>query len=270
MNYRHIYHAGNFADIFKHLLYFLTLSYLQQKDKGFAVLDAFAGIGIYDLSSDQAHKTGEFRGGVELFCAEPFANPDLEQFRLYLKKYWAFNIYAGSPQIAADLKRPQDRILLNELHKEDAQILRDTFKGMDQIHIHQLDAYQFLKGALPPSEKRGFVLIDPPFERNDEFDLLAQNLMVWHSRFAHGVYAIWYPLKSQSVLTPVLDRAYDLALKDTLQLEIQIAPFDDTPSLKGCGMYFINPPFILLEKIEKFRLEFMDRMKLVAFEMKTG
>ena len=145
MNYRHIYHAGNFADVHKHLIFVLTLDYLQQKEKGLLVLDAFAGIGLYDLTRPEPQKTNEFREGIAKVMASAAHNPDLTRFQSVIQPFWDKTCYAGSPLLAAHLARPQDRVIANELHPEDVETLQESLANYASVRITQEDAYQSIR-----------------------------------------------------------------------------------------------------------------------------
>ena len=171
MNYRHAFHAGNFADVVKHALLLDLLRAMQRKDKPFLVLDTHAGIGRYDLSAGPAEKTGEWRDGIaKILAARPEALAD------YLALVEQLGLYPGSPALAAALLRPGDRLIACELHPEDAATLKQNFRGSPGVAVHERDGYEALRAFLPPPERRGLVLIDPPFERPDEFAALEKNL----------------------------------------------------------------------------------------------
>ena len=199
MNYRHIYHAGNFADIFKHLVFRMVLAYVQQKDKGAFILDAFAGIGLYDLASDQAQRTLEYEGGIGAFMKASFANDDLRAFQDLVRQDFALKLYAGSPVLAAKMLRSQDRLVANELHPEDLIDLRLNLKGTQNAAVTHLDAYESIRGHVPPKERRGIILIDPPFEKKEEFQLLVQQMAEWKKRWETGCYILWYPIKANAL-----------------------------------------------------------------------
>ncbi|RUU64971.1 23S rRNA (adenine(2030)-N(6))-methyltransferase RlmJ, partial [Mesorhizobium sp. M7A.T.Ca.TU.009.01.1.2] len=183
MNYRHAYHAGNFADVVKHVVLTRLLEYLKQKDKAFRVVDTHAGIGRYDLSSAEAQKTGEWQGGIGRLIDAPFAAPVAALLEPYLKTIRSLNPeggiqkYPGSPLIARHLMRKQDRLTAIELHPKDAARLRTFFAGDFQARIIELDGWLALGAHLPPKEKRGLVLIDPPFEEAGEFERLVDGLI---------------------------------------------------------------------------------------------
>lgn len=254
MNYRHAYHAGNFADIFKHLILAISLDYLKNKEKGFFILDAFGGTGLYDLYSDQAQRTQEYTGGISAFMNVGFSDPDLARFQAFLRPYWQGNLYPGSPQIAAEYLRPQDRLLANELHPEDVKTLRQTLSACKNAKALHMDAYESIRANIPPAERRGLVLIDPPFERRDEFEILINQMEEWHRRWATGTYMIWYPIKES---LPTYDFEAELfagPFSNVSILECHL-PEEEDPGTKltGCGMAILNTPYTLLESMKRLQ-----------------
>lgn len=254
MNYRHIYHAGNFADIFKHLILSLSLDYLQNKDKGFFILDAFAGTGLYDLQADQAQRTQEYSGGIGSFMDIGFSDVELAKFQAYLKPYWQQNLYPGSPQIAADKIRSQDRLLTNELHPDDVKTLRQTMSSYANAKILHMDAYESIRGNIPPPERRGLVLIDPPFERKDEFEFLIRQMEEWHKRWATGTYMIWYPIK-ESLPTYDFEAEIFAGPFENISIVECHLPDEEDPGTKltGCGMAILNTPYTLIDNIKRLQ-----------------
>ncbi|MES1991658.1 MAG: 23S rRNA (adenine(2030)-N(6))-methyltransferase RlmJ [Pseudomonadota bacterium] len=248
MNYRHAYHAGNFADVMKHSTLALVLGHLKQKDKPFFVLDTHAGTGLTDLSGIEAQKTGEFRDGIARVLAE--AQPH-EALKPYLDALASLGCtgpapthYPGSPLIACHLARSDDRLAFCELHPDDAATLRTHFPRNPQAKVHEIDGYTALKSMLPPKERRGLVLIDPPFEARDEFDRLARELEQALKRFATGTYMIWYPVKDPSLSGAFLDHLEREGLPKTLRAELFIRATDPA-TMSGCGLVILNPPWQL-------------------------
>ncbi|PBC02987.1 23S rRNA (adenine(2030)-N(6))-methyltransferase RlmJ [Mesorhizobium sp. WSM3860] len=251
MNYRHAYHAGNFADVVKHAVLSRLVEYLKQKDKAFRVIDTHAGIGRYDLASMEAGKTGEWQGGIgRLFEAalEPrtaaLLEPYLEAVRLE-NSDGGLRRYPGSPLMVRYLLRKQDRLTAIELHHEDAARLKAVFAGDFQTRVIELDGWLALGAHLPPKEKRGLVLVDPPFEEDGEFERLVENLRRAHRRWPGGIYALWYPIKDRKAVA-----AFRAALKATgipklLDIAFEIRPASSDPSLDGSGLVVVNPPFTL-------------------------
>ncbi|MER8776486.1 23S rRNA (adenine(2030)-N(6))-methyltransferase RlmJ [Mesorhizobium sp. M0977] len=251
MNYRHAYHAGNFADVVKHAVLSRLIEYLKQKDKAFRVIDTHAGIGRYDLSSTEAQKTGEWQGGIGRLVDAALDAPAAALLAPYLEAVGSLNPdggvkkYPGSPLIARHLMRKQDRLSAVELHPKDAARLKALFDGDFQTRVIELDGWLALGAHLPPKEKRGLVLIDPPFEEEGEFGRLVDGLQRAHRRWPGGIYALWYPLKDRKAVA-----AFRKALKQTgiprlLDVGFEIRPASVEPSFGGCGMVMVNPPFTL-------------------------
>lgn len=244
MNYRHAYHAGNFADVMKHAVLALALEHLKRKEKPFFVLDTHAGTGETDLSGIEAQKTGEFRDGIARLLAAPAPHPALAPYLAALPA--PLDIYPGSPALAAALTRPGDRLAFCELHPEDAAALAARFRRDPRVKTHAIDGYAALKAMLPPKERRGLVLIDPPFENRDEYDRLADALQDATARFATGTYILWYPVKDPSVSGAFLERLAEQGPPKTLCLELHIMAADPA-RMTGCGLVIVNPPYALTE-----------------------
>ncbi len=238
MNYRHAYHAGNFADCFKHALLLVLLRGMQRKDRPFLVIDSHAGRGRYDLESVPAERTGEWRQGIaRLQEAIPSGLSD------YLGLIAQLGRYPGSPVIAHALLRPNDRLIACELHAEDAQALRVLFARSKNVAVHERDGYAALSAFLPPPERRALILIDPPYEQPDEFAIVAKNLEAAWDKFRSGVFAVWYPTKH---LAPVRNFFETLKLgpiRDVITAEFLLRPPTNPGRLNGCGLAIVNPPY---------------------------
>lgn len=259
MNYRHRYHAGNFADVFKHAILVLLLRRLLAKETPLLVLDTHAGIGRYDLASPEAQKTGEFRAGIARLMAEPepptLLAPYLDLVRAAnpvnsANPRGALRHYPGSPAIAALLLRPEDRIIACELHPEDAQSLKREFASDRRVAIHHQDGYRALKAFLPPPERRGLVLIDPPFETTDEAEKLLKGLAQAHRRFPGGCYALWYPLKDRAPVEAWQRQLRDSGIRRILVTELLVQSPLLPDRLNGAGLVVINPPWRIEAEIE--------------------
>ena len=249
MNYRHGYHAGNFADVLKHLALCELLRLLTAKDKKLFVLDTHAGAGGYDLAGDQAQRTREAETGVGRLAAAPRTGMPgavtryLAAVAAYDRKFGPsggpLRRYPGSPRLVRAALRPVDRFVACELHPQEALALKREFAGDRAVEVVQGDGYHAIKALLPPVERRALVLIDPPFEATDEFEKLARRIQQGLRRFATGCYAIWYPIK---------DEAAD-AFKTSLEglklvtLELRIGPVVPDGKLSACGLAVINPPW---------------------------
>lgn len=228
------------------------MAYVQQKEKGAFVLDAFAGIGLYDLASDQAQRTLEYEGGIGAFMGASFANEDLRAFQDLVRKDFALKLYAGSPVLAAKMLRPQDRLVANELHPEDLIDLRTNLKDIRNAAVTHLDAYESIRGHVPPKERRGIILIDPPFEKKEEFQLLVQQMAEWKKRWETGCYILWYPIKANA-LTQIDDlyaEAAALKINRTWVSEFMIRDRETPEGLNGCGLLIFNTPFQIPERVE--------------------
>jgi 23S rRNA (adenine2030-N6)-methyltransferase len=251
MNYRHAYHAGNFADVVKHVVLSRLVEYLKQKDKAFRVIDTHAGIGRYDLSSTEAQKTGEWQGGISRLFDSALDAPAAALLAPYLEAVRSLNSegglkkYPGSPLIARHLMRKQDRLSAIELHRQDAAKLRALFAGDFQTRVIELDGWLALRAHLPPKEKRGLVLVDPPFEEECEFDRLVDGLRKAHKRWPGGIYALWYPVKDRKAVIAFRKALVQSGVPKLLDIGFEIRPPSAEPSLDGSGMVVVNPPFTL-------------------------
>ncbi|MEL6922133.1 MAG: 23S rRNA (adenine(2030)-N(6))-methyltransferase RlmJ [Pseudomonadota bacterium] len=257
MNYRHAYHAGNFADVVKHVILTRVIAYLQRKDAACFVMDTHAGIGRYDLASVEAKKTLEADSGIQRFMkALPGANKAervlLEPYSTVLREMNPNNAVRhipGSPEIIARMRRRQDRCVFNELHPEDHQTL-DVHHGAagKKVEVTNLDAWIALRAKLPPFERRGLVLIDPPFEKPSEVDDLLGGLHDALKRFATGTYLVWYPLKDTSARRQLLDGVSALSPKSALDTALFLQR-EAHGVFAGSGMVIINPPYVLRDEL---------------------
>jgi 23S rRNA (adenine2030-N6)-methyltransferase len=248
MNYRHGYHAGNFADVLKHLVLCELLRLLTAKDKRLFVLDTHAGTGGYDLGGQMASRTGEAEAGIARLMAAPKAGmPDavaryLAAVTAYDRKFGTaggpLRRYPGSPRLIRASVRHGDRFVACELHPQDALALKREFAGDRLIEVRQQDGYHAVKATLPPPERRALVLIDPPFEATDEFEKLARALRHGLRRFVTGCYAIWYPIKDADAVAAFLAGFAELK---TTRLELEIPA--EASKLSACGVLVINPPW---------------------------
>lgn len=252
MNYRHAYHAGNFADVMKHSALALVIEHMKQKDKPFFLLDTHAGTGLTDLAGEEAQKTGEFRDGIARIMAEPTPHPALAPYLATLARLGCLGpepmSYPGSPLIARELARESDRLAFCELHPEDAASLKSLFRRDPQVTVHEMNGYAALKAMLPPKERRGLVLIDPPFEARDEFATALEGLEDATARWATGTYLIWYPVKDPSVSGAFLDALERNGPAKTLMAELYIRAVDPA-RMSGCGLVIVNPPWTLKDTL---------------------
>jgi 23S rRNA (adenine2030-N6)-methyltransferase len=253
MNYRHDYHAGNFADVLKHAILALIIDYLKRKDSPFMALDAHAGPGLYDLSGIEAQKTGEWQGGIGRLWSQP-CPPALDP---WLEVVRGFNpdgtllTYPGSPKLFQSLLRPRDRLVLIEKHPQDHERLAQEFCYDRRVHVHLDDAYAHLKAALPPPERRGLVLIDPPYEEKDEFQKMLRSMQQALKRWPTGTYCLWYPIKARDPIDQFWSQLKALNPPPTLTAEVMIRASDDPFRLNGCGLAILNPPWVLEDQLEQ-------------------
>ena len=250
MNYRHAYHAGNFADVFKHIVLTRIVEYLKRKDAAFRVIDTHAGAGLYDLSSEEAQKTGEWKEGIGKLLGQPLDRPVADLLQPYvatltLEHATELAEYPGSPLIARRLLRKQDRLFAIELHPEDAAALKALFAGDVQVRVMELDGWLSVGAHLPPKEKRGLVLIDPPFEEPGEFDRMVDALTRAHRRWPGGVFAFWYPIKDRPAVAAFRNALTATGIAKILDLALEIRAPSAEPTLEGSGMVVVNAPFTL-------------------------
>jgi 23S rRNA (adenine2030-N6)-methyltransferase len=238
VNYRHAFHAGNFADCMKHAVLLWLLRALARKPAPFFVLDTHAGTGRYDLAAGAALRTGEWHDGIGRLQSSP-----APEFADYLALVARLGLYPGSPALIRALLRPEDRLACCELHPEDARALRRLFRADPQVAVHARDGWEALGALLPPKQRRGLVLIDPPYEAPDEFDRLLAGLRTAHRRFATGILAAWYPVKSRTQARALHDGVRAAGLRDAVALELHLRAPLDAARLNGSGLLVVNPPF---------------------------
>ncbi|MFV3131991.1 23S rRNA (adenine(2030)-N(6))-methyltransferase RlmJ [Niveispirillum sp. KHB5.9] len=250
MNYRHIFHAGNAADVMKHAVLAWLLDRLGTKDAPFFVLDTHAGIGRYDLDNQAATRTGEALRGIRRVLADGGADRLPEGAKPYLDLLAKLNegadgvkTYPGSPLISRMMMRERDRLVLAELHVEDVKTLRTLFQGDGQIAVHHMDGWLSLKAHLPPKERRGLVVIDPPFEAPDEYERMVAALALAHRRWATGQYLLWYPVKDRTAVWRFHQMLEDTGIPKMLAAELCWSDDDRSDRLNGSGLILVNPPW---------------------------
>ena len=250
MNYRHAYHAGNHADVLKHAVLARLMEHLKKKDKPFRVIDAHAGIGLYDLAGLEAGKTGEWEGGIGKL-AEPF-NAEIEALLApYRAVIAALNpdgglrYYPGSPELSLRLMRPNDRLIANELHPQDAIALEQQYLHDPRCDVTAMDAETCLKAKLPPPERRGVILVDPPYELKTEAEKTVRMLEQGVRRFAQGVFVVWYPMKADQTAETVLTGAREIGLPGTLKVQMRVREAFKGGGLAGSGLVILNAPWKL-------------------------
>ncbi len=258
MNYRHIFHAGNVCDVVKHAAFTLALDALRRKDTPFCVLDTHAGIGLYDLQDPSATKTAEADHGVQALVKAP-PLPGLDSYYDVLRKLnpgWtpgddagAVRYYPGSPLLALHLFRKQDRLTACELHPEDAVALRRNLRGFSQAQIHTRDGYEALHAFLPPPEKRGLVLIDPPYEQPDELTRAGRAVADACKRWPQGQFMLWYPIKERPAVWRMHEALRDSGLPKILCAEFVYQEETRHDRLNGSGLIVVNPSWKLDEAL---------------------
>jgi 23S rRNA (adenine2030-N6)-methyltransferase len=270
MNYQHAFHAGNFADVHKHVVLTRILDYLRQKPQAFRVIDTHAGSGRYDLFGAEAERSQEWRGGIDRVftklrtntygretAANDAARKDSAAGMLapYLDAVAALNpdgrlrTSPGSPLIALALMRRQDRLIACERELRAATSLKATLTGEPRAKVLSLDGWMGLNANVPPKERRGVVLIDPPYEQNDDFSRLSTSLAQAHAKWPTGIYLLWYPIKERDAPDALARRLRKLALPKILRCEITLGTPPADAGLIGSGLIVVNPPYVLQDEL---------------------
>ncbi|HDS3818258.1 23S rRNA (adenine(2030)-N(6))-methyltransferase RlmJ [Morganella morganii] len=248
LSYRHSFHAGNHADVLKHTVQSLIIESLKEKDKPFLYLDTHAGAGRYQLSGEHAERTGEYLEGIARIWAQESVP---EELKTYLEAVSALNprgdlrFYPGSPLIAAHLLRDHDKLNISELHPSDFPLLRNEFSRDNRARVVREDGYQQLKSQLPPLSRRGFVLIDPPYELKSDYQAVVKGIQEGHRRFATGTYAVWYPVVLRQQIKRMVKDFQATGIRKILQIELAVRPDSDQRGMTASGMIVINPPWKL-------------------------
>ncbi len=251
MNYRHAFHAGSFADVVKHAVLCRILNYLRTKEAPFRVIDTHAGAGLYDLTGDEASRGGEWYDGIARLMAAELPEKAAALLAPYLDVIGALNerdrlkIYPGSPAIVRAWLRPQDRLIACELEPKAAVALSHNMRGDTRIKTLEIDGWMALGAYVPPPERRGLVLIDPPFEEDSDFAQLASGLSAAHRKWATGIYALWYPIKGRDEPDALAKSLTRLGIPKILRAELTVAAPSDVPGLNGSGLIVVNPPWTL-------------------------
>jgi 23S rRNA (adenine2030-N6)-methyltransferase len=262
MNYRHAFHAGGFADVIKHIVLVRMLVYLQDKPAAFRVIDSHAGAGVYDLTSDEARRTGEWLTGIARVMQARFSETTAPLLAPYLDIIRAFNphrdltAYPGSPLIARALLRPQDRLTACEVEPKARKHLIEALRRDTQARVVDLDGWVALPAFVPPNERRGLVLIDPPFEAKDEFERLAEGFAEAFAKWPTGSYLLWYPVKSRRATDTLARHVAEVAgaarpAGKCLRLEFSVAPQVPGEGLVSAGLLIVNPPWTLAGELRQ-------------------
>lgn len=256
LSYRHAFHAGNYADVAKHLIVNLIMESLCRKESPFCYLDSHAGTAFYDLTGEFAQKTGEFKEGIQLL----WQLPETEIHPLaasYMRTLHAFNpgqnlnTYLGSPAFARHFLRPQDSMNLIDLHPQDVALLRKGFKGDKQVHIHQRDGFEGLIALVPQKQKRGLVLIDPSYELKQDYTAVVETLKAVYKRWQQGIYALWYPMLNEQPQEKMLKKLAGSGIKKILVVELSREASHTPRAMYGTGMVIVNPPYQLEQSLQE-------------------
>lgn len=254
LSYRHAFHAGNFADVLKHLVQVEILNYLRRKEKPFIYIDTHAGAGLYSLTSAEAGKNAEFDTGITRLRNAAIAGTEAWlQVVATCKPEWdlspapAASLYPGSPRIAQLLLREQDRAKLYELHPQDFRLLNELMRRDQRIRCTQGNGFQELIAGLPPDERRGLILMDPPYEMKSDYDTVVDTLIRAHRRFATGIYALWYPVVERSRIDKLERDLQNSGIPRIQQFELGLTEDTEGRGMTSSGMIVINPPFTLMD-----------------------
>ncbi|WP_340620165.1 23S rRNA (adenine(2030)-N(6))-methyltransferase RlmJ [Xenorhabdus siamensis] len=252
LSYRHSFHAGNHADVLKHIVQSLIIESLKTKEKPFLYLDTHAGAGRYQLSGEHAERTGEYLEGI----ARIWQRGDIpDELNAYMRAVKALNqngvlcYYPGSPLIARHLLRENDELNLSELHSSDFPLLRSEFSRDRRARVLREDGYQQLKSKLPPKTRRGLVLIDPSYELKSDYQNVVKGILEGHKRFATGTYALWYPVVLRQQIKRLVKELEATGIRKILQIELGVRPDSDQRGMTASGMIVINPPWKLEQQM---------------------
>tara|TARA_R110002050_G_scaffold22809_5_gene61971 strand:- start:178 stop:1035 length:858 start_codon:yes stop_codon:yes gene_type:complete len=258
LSYRHAFHAGNFADVLKHSVLTLVLDYMCRKEKGFHYIDSHSGAGMYQLQDEYSQKTGEYKDGIAKLVNELNLPEALQPYVNLIKELNPTNstndtnkldIYPGSPGIAKRFMRRQDSTHLFELHPTDIQHLNDFCYRWKKVFVKQSDGYQGILGLLPPPNRRGVVLIDPPYELKEDYYKAVDTIVKAYKKFATGTYILWYPVVKRKQVNTMEQAFIHSDVKNLLQLEFCLSPDTDEYGMTGTGLFIVNPPWQLSKQM---------------------
>lgn len=259
LSYRHSFHAGNFADVIKHIVVIEILEHLVTKDSPFDYIDTHAGAGVYDLSSKHASKLQEYTQGVGKLNKAKW--PELSRYFDILKKYNSsseLSHYPGSPMIAVDFLRAKDRAWLFEMHPVDAELLAKNMANDKRIKVMREDGYKGLLALLPPISRRGLILIDPSYEMKTDYDQVVDTVIKAHRKFSTGTYATWYPVVDRKRIEQLENRFKESGIKKIQRFELAIADDSRGKGMSAAGMIVINPPWKLMDKMSQLLPKLVD------------
>jgi 23S rRNA (adenine2030-N6)-methyltransferase len=264
MNYRHAFHAGNFADVIKHIVITRILTHLREKATPFRVIDTHAGEGLYDLSSDEAVRTGEWRDGIGRLIdatlpaeAAGLVAPYLAAVRACNREH-ELRHYPGSPLLVRHLLRPQDRLVACELEPRAAAALSRHLRGAPVAKVMSIDGWIALNAYVPPKERRGLVIVDPPFEQQDDFIHLADGVTAAWRKWSTGIYLMWYPLKDRGDADRFITKLRRAGVEKCIRIDFAVAAPQPDGGLQACGLVVVNPPWKLAADIRTFAPALVD------------
>lgn len=242
MNYKHIYHAGNFADVIKHITITVIIDRLKLKEKDFTILDCFAGIGLYDLMSEESVNTSESESGIKKFAKLKFRDEVITKYLNIVNKYLMYDFYPGSPLISYLLKRPNDSVILSEKNEKEFVSLKQNIKTLPQnnLNTHLMDGYNSVKAFTPFKNSRGLIIIDPPFEARDEFDKIIDSLFLLQKRCKSIPILIWFPIKEKNIFEKFVADYKGLGFAEAILIQHESSFI--SRGLKKCGILIVNPP----------------------------
>ncbi|MFZ4832416.1 23S rRNA (adenine(2030)-N(6))-methyltransferase RlmJ [Rouxiella sp. Mn2063] len=252
LSYRHSFHAGNHADVLKHTVQSLIIESLKEKEKPFLYLDTHAGAGRYQLSGEHAERTGEYLEGIARLWQRDDLPAELAPYMSVINHFnrnESLRYYPGSPLIARQLLREDDKLQMTELHPSDFPLLRSEFQKDDRARVSRADGYQQLKAQLPPPSRRGLILMDPPYELKTDYQDVVKAIQEGYKRFATGTYALWYPVVMRQQIKRMLRDLEATGIRRILQIELGVRPDSDQRGMTASGMIVINPPWKLEQQM---------------------
>lgn len=253
LSYRHSFHAGNFADVLKHLVLVRILRYMTQKEKPLLYLDTHAGAGAYELAALQAGKTPEFEDGIGRLWSRPDLPEALADYVAQVRRVNEGGVlrhYPGSPWFARQLLRSNDRLALHELHPADFLLLQESFRDDRRTRVRREDGFHACRALLPPAERRALVLIDPPYELKEDYQRVVDTLLAAHRRFSSGTYALWYPVVERRRIDRLEKALRESGMHRILLLELGIAADRPGYGMTASGMLVVNPPWSLAAEMQ--------------------
>jgi 23S rRNA (adenine2030-N6)-methyltransferase len=267
MNYRHAFHAGNFADVVKHIIIARILTHLREKTTPFRVLDTHAGAGLYDLSGEEASRTGEWRDGIGRLAEAKLPADSAELLAPYVGAVRACNrpgelrYYPGSPVLAHHLLRPQDRLIACELEPRAAAVLSRHLRGSRAVKVMAIDGWMALNAYVPPKERRGLVIVDPPFEQAADLIRLADGVTAAYRKWPTGIYLSWYPLTERGNADHFVRTLRRAGIAKCVRVEFAAAAPQPDGGLRACGLVVVNPPWRLAAEIRTFSPPLIELLK---------